>query len=104
MNEAALAAELHTLGTLCGVDLDDVNTMRRAMVWCEEVGAASIDHVVEADMAEDFVKAIGAKAIAAKRLRAALQTTNSIRNVAMSIVNGSAPMREGHDGRGELTA
>ena len=44
-----------------------------------------LGNIVDADMADPFVEAIGLKTIPAKRLRAALQSTSSFRNAAAEI-------------------
>lgn len=99
VDETDLAAELHALGVLCGVDLDDSETLRRAAQWCQQAGAASIDHIADPNMAEAFVAALGTKPIPSKRLLAALQPTNSIHSVAIAI--GGADMGMG-TGAGDI--
>ena len=80
---AGIALELELLSALCSVNAEDEVVVGRAVKWCEEHGAASIDEVVDAPgQADAFVAALGLLPIPAQRLRAALQPTSSFRNAA----------------------
>jgi hypothetical protein len=67
------AASLGLLTLLEDVGAASEENLMNGVRWCDEQGATSIDDFMEdADMVEDFLKALSLKPIPAKKLRAKL--------------------------------
>ena len=113
LNPADLACEMRLLASLCSVNVASDEAITLAVRWCAQHGAMSVDDVVETEMVEEFVAAIGLKAVPAKKLCAVLQRSATSRMGDLHWRNASAQISamasrwepyngaDGSDGRGE---